>query len=490
MDLMNWVAGGAAVGLLASCWGYLKVFVWKFTSLLIQRVEVDTATYWTLIEYAVVSGKINNIRDRVYQSSEVFNWTRNKREVVGYENYVVPNLFVWWHKSPSFITFSRPKTDKLPEASELAPAGSHVGGVLYFIRGTLDLDRLLQSAIESLNTYELERRTTEGDDRFFVADVPNAANRGVNLKPDWYYARRNRFLGLTVKDLVRPRRSGSELDALVFPDETHAAVAEIKRWHRSKDWYEKLDLAWKRGWLLYGPPGTGKTALIRAIAQDLGIPVYIYNLGLLDIRAFTEAWQGMLKCTPCVALFEDFDTVFDGRKNISPAAARDHGLGRLLASARQQGATAVDGESGRSSSFLDSPVTFDVFLNVLDGVVPNDGVFTIITTNDVNKIDPALGRPNADTGTISTRPGRIDRAIELTYLTNANKKKLAKKILVDYPAKAEEVCREVDRHPELEETPAQFQDKCTQIALACFWGSDTPLEERNGCHTLKLPHAV
>jgi hypothetical protein len=27
----------------------------------------------------------------------------------------------------------------------------------------------------------------------------------------------------------------------------------------------------------------------------------------------------------------------------------------------------------------------------------------------------------------------------------------------------------VDKYPDLQETPAQFQERCGQIALACFW---------------------
>ena len=29
--------------------------------------------------------------------------------------------------------------------------------------------------------------------------------------------------------------------------------------------------------------------------------------------------------------------------------------------------------------------------------------------------------------------------------------------------------RLIDRYPDLEETPAQFQERCAQIALRCFW---------------------
>jgi hypothetical protein len=51
----------------------------------------------------------------------------------------------------------------------------------------------------------------------------------------------------------------------------------------------------------------------------------------------------------------------------------------------------------------------------------------------------------------------------------ADKKRMAKRILGDYPAEYAEMLTFIDRYPDLQETPAQFQERCGQIALACFW---------------------
>ena len=91
-----------------------------------------------------------------------------------------------------------------------------------------------------------------------------------------------------------------------------------------------------------------------------------------------------------------------------------------------------DGKKGMAGL---TPLTFDCLLNCLDGVERADGVFTIISTNDIGKVDPALGQPRKlpDGGLefISTRPGRIDKAVELTYMELADKKRMAKRILGD-----------------------------------------------------------
>ena len=89
------------------------------------------------------------------------------------------------------------------------------------------------------------------------------------------------------------------------------------------------------------------------------------------------------------------------------------------------------------------------------------------------KLYPALGQPRKlPDGTvefISTRPGRIDKAVELSYMEPGDKKKMAQRILGAYPEPYRKMLEFIDKYPELQETPAQFQERCGQVALACFW---------------------
>jgi hypothetical protein len=100
---------------------------------------------------------------------------------------------------------------------------------------------------------------------------------------------------------------------------------------------------------------------------------------------------------------------------------------------------------------------------------------------------------------ISTRPGRIDKAVELTFMEADDKKRMAERILGEYEQAYREMLAFIDRFPELEETPAQFQERCGQIALKNFWNEThpQPVEERghvtmtltpssNGKHELVL----
>ena len=69
--------------------------------------------------------------------------------------------------------------------------------------------------------------------------------------------------------------------------------------------------------------------------------------------------------------------------------------------------------------------------------------------------------------------GRVDKAVEFTYMEPSDKKRMAKRILGEYP---DETCRCSSSStgiPDLKETPAQFQERCGQIALKCFWNETT-----------------
>jgi SpoVK/Ycf46/Vps4 family AAA+-type ATPase len=173
-----------------------------------------------------------------------------------------------------------------------------------------------------------------------------------------------------------------------------------------------------------------------------------------------KAWSDMQASVPCVALIEDIDNVFHGRENVVK-----RGFGSLLLPRKKKDKGA--GDDGDDEARPVGLLSFDTLLNCLDGVERSDGVFTIITTNDIGKVDPALGQPRRlPDGTvefISTRPGRIDKAVELTYMETADKKLMARKVLGQHEDAYLDMLAFVDRFPD------QFQERCAQIALRCFW---------------------
>src|SRR5207244_9320578 len=117
-------------------------------------------------------------------------------------------------------------------------------------------------------------------------------------------------------------QKGSALGNLIFPERIKNLIREIELWRNSRSWYRDKGIPWKRGWLLYGPPGTGKTALARAFAEDLNMPIYVFNLAEISNFELIKAWSDMQVNVPCIALIQALANVFHGRTNV----ARDNRL--------------------------------------------------------------------------------------------------------------------------------------------------------------------
>ena len=128
----------------------------------------------------------------------------------------------------------------------------------------------------------------------------------------------------------------------------------------------------KTSCLLYGPPGGGKTRLIKYFSQKYKLPIYSVYLNPeynnLDLLL-------MFNSIPkkCIVLFEDFDNYFNKRECI------------------------MKNEHIR--------FTFDVILNVLDGVYNDyEQVIFAMSCNDITKIDDS----------IKERPSRMKFVREIT----------------------------------------------------------------------------
>jgi hypothetical protein len=475
MNPMNWLAGGAIVGLLAACWDKIKVLTWKFISLFIQQVEFPSeAGHDAVIAYLVLHHKRSKWYDRMYGAS--YEHQQDGRYgLVPYELFGSRSLVFWNGWWPFVFTNQQENKKPAPASNPWGTSEEHalkVYSTLTFIRGTVDVETILREACARRNqiTWTVNTEDEQAKNRFFIHYVPKmgdghhseeASSNGLA----WYQQGHYRLLAHRPEDLGKPRgRNGSAVENLIFPRRVKDLIKEIELWRNNKAWYLEKGIPWKRGWLLYGPPGTGKTALARAFAEDLNLPIYVFNLAEIGNHGLMHAWCAMQVNVPCIALIEDIDNVFHGRENVSRKFGM-MGMGMFLPPKKK------DNDDADHAPL--TPLTFDCLLNCLDGIERSDGVFTIITTNAIDKIDPALGQPRRlPDGTvefISSRPGRIDKAIELTYMEPDDKKVMARRILGAYEAQHQEMLEFIDKFPELQETPAQFQERCGQIALACFW---------------------
>jgi hypothetical protein len=479
LGLSPWLLAGAGAvfGVIATMWSKLKGVLWRFVSLFVQRVEVPTeSAHEALVAHLIGKFKKSRNYDRLYGAS--WEYQRDGRYgLIPYELFGARTVIFWNGWFP--FLFSNQMENKA--ATSKSPGGDTPSGVqkvystITFVRGTLNVEKLLQDACDARNSlsWSTEEAQTQTKNRFTIHHIPPRGEKDDDWGSSssglmWYQQGQYRLLSHTPDQLGKaPICSGKALDNLIFPQRVKDLINEIELWRKSKEWYREKAIPWKRGWLLYGPPGTGKTALARAFAEDLNMPIYVYNLAEMDNHTLMKAWSEMQVNVPCIALIEDIDNVFHGRENV----AKKGMYGMMMGPGRGKDDD-KEGSGGAARSFM-APLTFDCLLNCLDGVERSDGIFTVVTTNDLTKIDPALGLPrsgaNGETSFISTRPGRIDKAIELTYMEAIDKKRMARRILEAYEAECLAMIRFVDEFPDLQETPAQFQERCAQVALKAFW---------------------
>lgn len=161
------------------------------------------------------------------------------------------------------------------------------------------------------------------------------------------------------------------MDTVYLPDGLgRSLINDLQRFYDSYDIYHKFGMPYRRGYLLSGPPGTGKTTVIHAIASYFDKAINVISI---DDHMDRNYLMSILDRTNqnTIIVIEDIDALYNGRET----------------------------RSG---------VSFSDFINIIDGLSSNEGTILFMTTNHVDKIDPAI-----------LRPGRADRIIKLDYATRA-----------------------------------------------------------------------
>lgn len=150
---------------------------------------------------------------------------------------------------------------------------------------------------------------------------------------------------------------------------------DMIRFLRSEDWYNTHGINHQRGYLFYGPPGTGKTSYIKALAGALNYNLAIFNVGswhMDDHRLFT-----LMNNVPpgTIILFEDIDCCMPKTSRTGPANQNPE-TDQYNKFAGMQGSISMSG-----------------LLNALDGIIGGQGRIICMTTNYIDRLDPALLRP-------------------------------------------------------------------------------------------------
>lgn len=146
---------------------------------------------------------------------------------------------------------------------------------------------------------------------------------------------------------------------------------------KTRSWYARRSIPYRRGYLLHGPPGTGKSSFSFSIAGELGTDIYVDSIPSANDQTLKSLFAELPGNS--VVLLEDIDAV-------ESTSSRELETG----SGGKQGPTLPN-----------EGVTLSGLLNVLDGVTSQEDRILIMTTNHIDKLDAAL-----------IRPGRVDMRVE------------------------------------------------------------------------------
>jgi chaperone BCS1 len=162
-------------------------------------------------------------------------------------------------------------------------------------------------------------------------------------------------------------------------EEIYQDMLEFKK---AQDWYDSMGIPYRRGYLFHGDPGNGKTSFAITLAGKLRSDLGTINISnLSDDQRLIEAFHQADDRS--IILLEDIDACFSKERKPS------------------------DDNKG---------VTFSGLLNAIDGVLSKPGRIVIMTTNHIERLDPAL-----------IRPGRADVHIEIKNPSHAQIEKMIRR---------------------------------------------------------------
>jgi len=157
-----------------------------------------------------------------------------------------------------------------------------------------------------------------------------------------------------------PYERDSKWEDIFLPEDLKTNIKmTVEGWLKSKAIYDSQRIPWKRGLLLWGNPGNGKTSLIKTIISNYDFKPVTVLPGAND-DSMREAFSYAQEQNPALLYFEDLDSLLEN-------------------------------------------INISLFLNLLDGISPKNGVMIVATANSLDRFG----------ANIKDRPSRFDRKFEI-----------------------------------------------------------------------------
>ncbi|KAF1808736.1 P-loop containing nucleoside triphosphate hydrolase protein [Eremomyces bilateralis CBS 781.70] len=255
----------------------------------------------------------------------------------------------------------------------------------------------------------------------------------------------------------RPSRPLSTVD--MDDDMKSTIVSDMNDFFRPKSrlWYARRGIPYRRGYLLSGPPGTGKSSLSFALASTFGLSVYIITIRDPEINdaVLGAAFRDLPE--RCLVLLEDIDSAGLGDKR-----------GKREDDSEEASSTGSRVGKPKGRGEIKTSVTLSGLLNAIDGVGGHEGHVLLMTTNHPEKLDPAL-----------VRPGRVDFLVNFSLATSVQVKHIFLRMYLDDASPMK--CAEKER----DWTESELKDLSEQFAAQVPSSKFSPAEIQNFLITRK-----
>ena len=210
----------------------------------------------------------------------------------------------------------------------------------------------------------------------------------------------------------------------VFFDGKEKFIKSLDFFINNEHWFIKKQCPYHLGVMLYGPPGCGKTSFIKSLISYTDRHVLYINLN--NIKTCTElesiflnkTYTTSMKGTTIrnyVIVLEDIDCLSDVIIDRSKLATVEKtksnviSYSKLVKDLKKIDKYDDDDDDYSLSNDTKDKLNLSFILNLIDGIIEMPGRIIIMTTNHIDKIDPAL-----------IRPGRIDFKIEMKPMSKNN----------------------------------------------------------------------
>ena len=269
MTNLGWIiAGGAAAsGVIGMFWNYIKGLWGQLASRIIVSCELRGPLSTAVGMHFWQHYRTSRFGFRTYIGATAFVRPVKRVQVVGVEVVGTGGRLYWCGWLPVWLALL-PTGDK--DAIRVNNEYYWGGSKIVFLRGTLNLDKLLTDALAEYNHFQANS-DGGGKTRYQIHHIFGTAGKPISLLGDM--TKRDSELKATSDSNLTTQRTlqwkagdlgasrmnhGNALAQMALSPEAQAMVEDVRHWLKSEDWHKARGIPWRRGWRCTAAPARAR----------------------------------------------------------------------------------------------------------------------------------------------------------------------------------------------------------------------------------------